>query len=1675
MSRNKGHNAPVADNNSNKFANSNLNAIFQKPQPQRLNSAAGQRHGMLLLGGAKTTRARAQPGGAKLAVPKPVNLPSIKKEHAGNDPATQLVPAGSTAGGWKTDEQQQQQPPPQASHSAKTQPPPSTALANEPKVAITAGSTWGSALSSRSLTPSEAAVPYASFGPGSRSFPGRGDSERLNPVEYPSLGSAAASQPRSHLTTAAGQPREESGRRNWDDDEREPLSAPSLRPQNADWYRREAERDRMEDERYTGRAPPVAPGGPLVPPDTGLETPEDFGFGGPTRSGFFSDPRGLMGEPFDRRDPLSGERDRFDREVQREIFGRAMFDDSSERDWRSSPAMEDSSFPGSRMFADSGRPPPLPPGPPPREREEKDKSEIDLEREAYKAEVASVFRQQEEEREQKRLAEEKLVEDELGPEIEPTLHDSRPEPDLPPTAAHPSPPHQSVPNSSSPSAQVTSPSPGAKAAPSLPPPAAPRPVSVDLSGGSALVDSPPPPPPSEPEAETVAEVVPPTELPSKTADQPQLVGKTRLAGKMMPRSERALAERKAYEDEESRRKQNAAMKLKEVEERMRQRQKEADEKRQEQAAAVEAPQEESPVAEEEVEVGKASHGTMSDSRNASDASREEAKETPPALADADWAGLTSEALSPPTAQLSQSVPVVEEVLSPSHLLDGSHPAAEEPIHSEKAALPPPPEPTPAWSGMPGLLEKPSAPGQAATSSWGVLPPSQGEIASSAAPINEQPTVPNMAPGLGPLFTMGGEAIPPLVFTTGGILDPNALEEDNLPLGLTLGPVPIGLGSVRPPVGPPGTPAVSFMTLPPGMPKPHPSHPQGAGLLQDRSSWPGPAPVFGNGLNSMVPPMVTGMPAQPMLPVSLGPTLPGAPYGAGGPTAPGTFRGTDEPSQTCDAIPLQPPSAGHPVVAMPSLGQSIATVPSIAADANGGTAPGPPDSQSLESGSKFTQSGALPSANNKRGGLRRGREQEDKESSKRSGATSGPAAALNKDRQQDRRAAKEEALGEEHGAVKGSKGGRGTGRAVAAAKDATTSTGSAVGKGEGGGGKGRKGDGTAKGLGRKGKGSAEGLADGSIAASKGGRGEGKRLVYRIKQESGSAEDADGEEPTKLEYREGGQDDFIEVRSKKSVQSEKREQLKQTVPEAKKAAKGRREEVLSDPEVAPAMSDKKGKPRAPRSTANDALPEQPAVVSDSALAAMAAASAASAGFPGMSVRMAPPGVAQQQPDAVSKAVAHAWGGGAAREYNSVPSLAQIQREELTKLTHTEIGGTVDMLPATLETPPDKKSAEQSKGSPGEGLPSGIFNNAGLPADGIGLPTDLSLGDLTHAPVRPPLPQGLPAHFAQHGHALSHGAFLPIAGFPQGPLGAFGPDPLGTGVLGGRSTDIPSGAWVQQQPTSSTQDSFYAAPQPFPSPFPPSQAQPFAHGSAGQFAPLNTATQFGQFGVNFASYLAGSGKQPDWKHTPSTAGPEAAFGQGLPEPPSMQCGPTPNDTNQWAAATFGVSPALPPGLTPHAAMSRGHATSSIQFTGHPESTFPGHSQPPNAPPPLPAGPPPSHPPAAPPGISLPHTAGLSAVFPDELGGSLGDSIGSSGGVNTGPATAPVSTSKRGKPRGGAPRGGRGAAPGRGAGGHLGDGTAARGSSSGRRGGKGASGADMSGKAKQMYVRKAQVPTEH
>jgi hypothetical protein len=146
--------------------------------------------------------------GAKLVVPKPVNLPSIKKasaveraaqvqmlvactaslanphlyvqEHQGNDPSTQLVPSGTAGAGWSKPEEPQPAPQPQ------------------PEVrqsALTAGSNWasqGRQEGSSSYVPPVREGPYAS---GSRgSFPVE---RHLNPEEYPSLAAGAKEKPPS--------------------------------------------------------------------------------------------------------------------------------------------------------------------------------------------------------------------------------------------------------------------------------------------------------------------------------------------------------------------------------------------------------------------------------------------------------------------------------------------------------------------------------------------------------------------------------------------------------------------------------------------------------------------------------------------------------------------------------------------------------------------------------------------------------------------------------------------------------------------------------------------------------------------------------------------------------------------------------------------------------------------------------------------------------------------------------------------------------------------------------------------------------------------------------------------------------------------------------------------------------------------------------------------------------------------------------------------------------------------------------------------------------------------------------------------------------------------------------------------------------------------------------------
>ncbi|KAJ7549613.1 hypothetical protein O6H91_07G060100 [Diphasiastrum complanatum] len=99
-----------------KFASVNLNQSYGKPPQQAASSPGvvgsggrsrlpGTTHGGMLL---LTRPARPQPAGQKnpkLAVPRPVNLPSLRREHAGNDPTVSLV-GGSGASGWIKQQQQ---------------------------------------------------------------------------------------------------------------------------------------------------------------------------------------------------------------------------------------------------------------------------------------------------------------------------------------------------------------------------------------------------------------------------------------------------------------------------------------------------------------------------------------------------------------------------------------------------------------------------------------------------------------------------------------------------------------------------------------------------------------------------------------------------------------------------------------------------------------------------------------------------------------------------------------------------------------------------------------------------------------------------------------------------------------------------------------------------------------------------------------------------------------------------------------------------------------------------------------------------------------------------------------------------------------------------------------------------------------------------------------------------------------------------------------------------------------------------------------------------------------------------------------------------------------------------------------------------------------------------------
>ncbi len=145
-------------------------------------------------------RLPASTSASKLAVPRPVNLPSLRKvclsllaralpfsyfvtgggqrlmgqhrlqENAGNDPNTQIVPSGSGSSWQRVEE--------------------SAPAPADPKTALTAGSTWASTQSKDSgwQPPAPAITTLPPPRPGSRS---------LNPHEYPSLSAAASGRQQS--------------------------------------------------------------------------------------------------------------------------------------------------------------------------------------------------------------------------------------------------------------------------------------------------------------------------------------------------------------------------------------------------------------------------------------------------------------------------------------------------------------------------------------------------------------------------------------------------------------------------------------------------------------------------------------------------------------------------------------------------------------------------------------------------------------------------------------------------------------------------------------------------------------------------------------------------------------------------------------------------------------------------------------------------------------------------------------------------------------------------------------------------------------------------------------------------------------------------------------------------------------------------------------------------------------------------------------------------------------------------------------------------------------------------------------------------------------------------------------------------------------------------------------
>ncbi|KVI09057.1 uncharacterized protein LOC112510798 isoform X2 [Cynara cardunculus var. scolymus] len=211
----------------------------------------------------------------------------------------------------------------------------------------------------------------------------------------------------------------------------------------------------------------------------------------------------------------------------------------------------------------------------------------------------------------------------------------------------------------------------------------------------------------------------------------------------------------------------------------------------------------------------------------------------------------------------------------------------------------------------------------------------------------------------------------------------------------------------------------------------------------------------------------------------------------------------------------------------------------------------------------------------------------------------------------------------------------------------------------------------------------------------------------------------------------------------------------------------------------------------------------------------------------------------------------------------------------------GGAVEDIPGGLGG--DQQSGSQSK--PEESL-------------SVSLPADLSV-ETPPISLWPPLPSPqssstqMLSHF--HGAAPSHFPFYEMNHpMMSGPVFAFGPhdESGGTQSQSQKSTGSGSrhiGAWQNH----SGMDSFYGPPAGFTGPFigspggiPGVQAPPHMV-VYNHYAPVG---QFGQVGLSFmgATYIP-SGKQPDWKHDPTSSAREEDMNSmnmvsGQRNPPNM-----------------------------------------------------------------------------------------------------------------------------------------------------------------------------------------------